>query len=115
MSEQVIPFQPIGAVVVVIPHATAKPETASGIILADTSYDPDTSGTVVAVGSFFCCASCEIERETPFAIGDRVLFGRGAGSALDGGAFGLVGEPFLLLQEAEILAVLDPAVVCEVV
>jgi co-chaperonin GroES (HSP10) len=111
----VIPFKPIGSVVVVISHASAQPETASGIILADVTYDADTSGTVIAVGNRFCCESCEQDREAPFAIGDRVLFGRGAGSEIDGAAVGVPGDTFLLLREAEILAVLAPDAVCEVV
>jgi co-chaperonin GroES (HSP10) len=111
----VIPFVPIGPVVVVLPHASAPTETASGIVLADVDYDPATSGTVIAVGSQFCCASCAAERDSPFAIGDRVLFGRGAGSEVDGAAFGVVGDTFLLMREDEILAVLDEAALCEVV
>lgn len=112
---QVIPFQPLGSVVIVIPHASQQPTTESGIQLADVYHDVETSGTVVAVGSAFCCQACEREREAPVAIGDRVLFGRGAGSVVAGDPFGLPGESFLLLQEAEILAVLHPAAVCEVV
>ena len=111
----VIPFQPIGATVIVIPAQSQRPETESGIVLADVEYNPETSGTVVAVGSQFRCAACECEREAPFAIGDRVLFGRGAGMDIDGAPFNLRGETFVLLQEAEILAVLDETAVCEVV
>lgn len=110
----VIPLQPIGAVVVVIPHASAKPETPSGIILADVQHDVETSGTVVAVGSGFLCAGCACEREDPVNIGDRVLFGRGSGSEIDGAPLGLVGETFLLLQETELLAVLAAEVEAEV-
>lgn len=110
----VIPFLPIGSVVIVIPAHSQQPETASGIVLADVHHDIETSGTVIAVGTQFCCAACEGEREKPFVIGDRVLFGRGAGQDVDGSPFGLPGETFVLLQEAEILAVLDPTAVCEV-
>lgn len=111
----VIPFRPVGSVVVVLPHKSAQPETASGIILADVHHDVETSGTVIAVGSAFMCHSCECEREDPVKVGDRVLFGRGAGSEIDGSPFGLVGESFLLLQEAELLAVLAADVEVEVV
>lgn len=112
---QVIPFQPLGSVVVVIPHATEQPATESGIQLADVYYTPETSGTVIAVGSAFCCHACEGARDAPVQIGDRVLFGRGAGSVISGEPFGLPAETFLLVQEAEILAVLNPATVGEVV
>lgn len=113
--DHVIPFQPVGSVVVVTPHKTPPKSTPSGIVLADVGHDTETSGTVIAVGSYFCCPACDSEREAPFAIGDRVLFGRGAGSEIDGAPFGLLGESFLLIQESEILAVLDAAVLCEVV
>lgn len=112
---RVIPFQPIGDVVIVLPDAPATPETASGIVLADVTYAPSTSGTIVAVGSHFCCPSCDVDRETPYAIGDRVVFGRGAGADIDGASVGVPGETFLLLREGEILAVVAAEAVCEVV
>lgn len=112
---QIIPFQPLGSVVIVIPHASQQPTTESGIQLADVYHDVSTSGTVIAVGSAFCCRLCECERDAPVKIGDRVAFGRGAGSEIDGAPFGLPGETFLLLQEAELLMVLNPDAVCEVV
>lgn len=112
---QVIPFQPIGSVVVVLPHPPEPEQTASGIQIADVYEDVATSGTVIAVGTAFCCHACEGTREVPYRVGDRVLFGRGAGSEVSGDPFGLPGESFLLLQEAELMAVLNPAVACEVV
>lgn len=111
----VIPFKPLGAVVIVIPHANAPERTPSGIQIADVYDDAETSGTIVAVGSGFCCAHCEAQRDVPYAVGDRVLFTRGAGVDVDGGPLGLTGERFVLLQESELLAVVDPAAVCEVV
>lgn len=111
----VIPLQPIGDVVIVLPESPAVPSTASGIVLADVQYDPSTSGTIVAVGSHFCCAICAARRETPYAVGDRVVFGRGAGAEIDGASLGVPGETFLLLREPEILAVLAAEAVCEVV
>jgi co-chaperonin GroES (HSP10) len=111
----VIPFQPIGAVVIVLPADSTPETTASGIQLADVTYDPSTSGTIVAVGDGFCCAACASAREVSYRVGDRVLFGRGAGAEIDGSPFGLPGERFLLLQEAELLAILTPDAVCEVV
>ena len=112
---RVIPFKPIGSVVVVIPHDPPPVETSSGIVLADVQYDVSTSGTIIAVGDRFCCVACEGERPVEYAIGDRVLFGRGAGSEVDGAPFGLAGETFLLLREADILAVVNSETVCEVV
>lgn len=111
----VIPFRPVGSVVVVIPHQTAQTETASGIVLADVYHDAETSGTIVAVGNQFCCEACEQTREVSYQIGDRVLFTRGAGCEVDGAPLGVPGERFLLLREAELLAVLEPAAMCEVV
>lgn len=111
----VIPFIPVGPVVVVLPHKNAQPQTVSGIVLADVHHDAETSGTIIAVGSAFLCASCAKGRETPYAVGDRVVFDRGAGLEIDGAPLGLPGETFLLLQEKELWAVLDEAALCEVV
>lgn len=111
----VIPFQPVGPVVVVVPHPNQPLSTASGIQLADVYHDAETSGTIIAVGSAFYCEACGQTRPTPYAVGQRVLFGRGAGQEIDGQPFGLIGERFLLIQESELLAVLEEDAVCEVV
>lgn len=111
----VLPIQPIGPVVLVLPADSAPLSTASGITLADVTYDPSTSGTIVAVGSRFCCESCDVVREVDYQVGDRVLFGRGAGSEIDGASVGVPGESLLLLKESELLAVLPAGALCEVV
>lgn len=111
----IVPFQPLGSTVVVIPHPNAPTQTASGIVLADVYHDAETSGTVIAVGSAFCCEGCEQARPDPVKIGDRVLFDRGAGMEIDGAPLGCCGDKFLLLQERELLAVLHPTAVGEVV
>lgn len=111
----VIPFHPLGDVVIVLPQVSAPLITASGIQLADVTYDPATSGTIVAVGDGFRCAACGTVRPMALSVGDRVVFSRGAGAEIDGSPFGLPGERFLLLREAELLAVLAPDAVCEVV
>jgi co-chaperonin GroES (HSP10) len=111
----VVPFQPLGSTVVVLPHANTPTQTASGIVLADVYHDAETSGTVIAVGSAFCCEVCEHDRPDPVKVGDRVLFDRGAGMEIDGAPLGLPGDKFLLLQERELLAVLNADAECEVV
>lgn len=109
----ILPFQPVGPVVIVVPKQTEQPKTASGIQLADVYDEPETSGMIVAVGTGFRCPSCEAQREPDYKVGDFVVFSRAAGEVLP---FALEGQDCLLLQESELLAVVtDPAAVCEVV
>jgi chaperonin GroES len=107
-----LPFTPLGPVVIVRPKAAPAPSSPGGLVqLADTGYQPETCGLVVAVGSSFRCEACDETRPPTVAVGEWVLFGRGAGGELDHG-----GTTYLVLHETEILAVIDdPALAVEMV
>lgn len=115
MTKTLLPFKPLGSVVIVVPHRNAPLASESGIQLADVTYEPETSGTIVAIGDGFRCACCEQAREVAVKVGDRVVFGREAGQAVDAEPLGFPGQTFVLLQESELWAVVDEAAVCEVV
>lgn len=112
MSEQIVPFVPLGPTVIVVPKRTEQAKTASGIQLADVHDTLETSGMVIAIGSGFRCACCEKARTADFAIGDFVIFDKAAGEILP---MDMEGRECLLLREEEILAVVSPTAVCEVV
>ena len=103
-------IRPLGSVVLVLPKAAAQPETESGIQLAQVTDEPETCGLVVAIGSNFQCSTCECEREAHVAVGDWVLFSRGAGEEVEQN-----GRKVVLLQESDILAVVDETAEAEVV
>ena len=103
-------IRPLGSVVLVLPKPAPTPETESGITLADVTYEPETCGLVVAIGSNFQCSACECEREAHVAVGDWVLFSRGAGEEVEQN-----GRTVVLLQESDILAVVDETAEAEVV
>lgn len=107
-----LPFQPVGPVVVVLPKKAEQPKTASGIHLADVGDEPETSGMIVAVGSGFRCSACECQREVEYKVGDLVVFRQSAGDIIP---FGAEGQECLLLHESDLLAVVNPDLVCEVV
>jgi co-chaperonin GroES (HSP10) len=109
----ILPFQPVGPVVIVAPKVTEPLKTESGIQLADVYENEPTSGMVVAVGTGFRCSCCEAARESDFQVGDLVVFDKAAGEILP---FAIEGEDCVLLKEDEILAVVtNPAAMCEVV
>jgi co-chaperonin GroES (HSP10) len=109
----ILPFAPLGPVVIVLPKASAPPSTESGIQIADIYNSEPTSGLVVAVGTGFRCSCCEAQREASVKVGDLVVFDRGSGELLP---YAVEGEDCVLLHEDELLAVVtSPAAVCEVV
>jgi chaperonin GroES len=77
--------------------------TAGGIIIPDTAREKPQQGEVVAVGPG---ARNEKGDLLPLdvKIGDRVLFGKYAGSEVT-----IDGEEFSIMKESDILGVLDGA------
>lgn len=112
MNDQILPFVPVGPTLIVVPRKTEPPKTASGIQLADVYDQPETSGMVIAIGTGFRCACCDKMREPEFQIGDFVMFDKASGEILP---LDIEGRECLLLREEEILAVVNPQAVCEVV
>ncbi|HHJ09688.1 MAG: co-chaperone GroES [Bacteroidetes bacterium] len=86
-------IKPLGDRVVIEP-AQAEEKTASGIIIPDTAKEKPQKGTVVAVSE---------SEENPLTvkIGDKVLYGKYAGTELT-----IDGNDYLIMKEEEILAVI---------
>lgn len=79
---------------VVIKPSPAETKTASGIIIPDSAKEKPQEGEVVAVGTG--------KKDEPMTvkIGDKVLYGKYAGTELK-----LNGEDYLIMREADILAI----------
>lgn len=79
---------------VVIEPAAAEEKTASGIIIPDTAKEKPQRGTVVAVGPG------KKDEPTTVKVGDTVLYGKYSGTEIQ-----LTGRDYLIMREADILAV----------
>tara|TARA_R110001606_G_scaffold346320_1_gene495277 strand:- start:74 stop:391 length:318 start_codon:yes stop_codon:yes gene_type:complete len=77
--------------------------TAGGIIIPDTAKEKPQQGEVVAVGPGARNENGEL-LPLDVAVGDRVLFGKYAGSEVT-----IDGEEFSIMKESDILGVLDSA------
>lgn len=85
---------------VVVKHLEAEETTPGGIVLPDTARERPSEGRIVSVGSGRVLAD---GRRVDLQVneGDRVLFSRYAGTDVD-----VNGDELLILNEADILAVL---------
>lgn len=92
--------EPIGDKVVV-KRIEADSKTAGGLVLPDAAQDKPQQGRVLSVGDGVRLASGE---RVPHQVqeGDRVVFGRYAGSEVI-----VDNEELLIMSEGEILAVLE--------
>ena len=80
---------------VIVEPAAAETKTASGIIIPDTAQEKPQKGTVVAVGNG--------KKDEPMTVkvGDTVLYGKYAGTE-----FKYEGSDYLIMREADILAII---------
>ena len=87
-------FKPLADRVLVEP-VQAETKTASGIIIPDTAKEKPQEGTVVAVGTG------TPDEPLTVKVGDRVLYGKYAGSELK-----LDGKDYLIVREGDLLGIL---------
>jgi len=87
-------FKPLADRVLVEP-VQAETKTASGIIIPDTAKEKPQEGTVVAVGTG------KPDEPLTVKVGDRVLYGKYAGSELK-----LDGKDYLIVREGDLLGIL---------
>ena len=87
-------FKPLADRVLVEP-VQAETKTASGIIIPDTAKEKPQEGTVVAVGNG------KPDEPMTVKVGDRVLYGKYAGSELK-----LDGKDYLIVRESDLLGIL---------
>ena len=88
--------RPLGNRVLVKADERREKKTAGGIIMPEQAQERPNQGIVVSVGP----------RSENVAEGDRVLYGKYAGSEVAVG-----GEPFLIMAEDDILMTLRGAAV----
>ena len=86
-------FQPLGNRVL-IERIEEPTTTASGIIIPDNAKEKPLSGNVVAV-------SKKISDTGSIAVGDKVVFGKYAGTELS-----LDGKTYLVMDRKDILGIL---------
>lgn len=86
--------QPLGSRVL-IRVLVEESVTASGLVIPDTAKEKGQRGEIVAVGD---------DEDLKVAVGDRVLFAKYAGTELS-----LDGDEHLIMEAADLLAVLRPA------
>ena len=80
---------------VLVEPAPAEQKTASGIIIPDTAKEKPQEGTVVAVGNG------KPDEPMTVKVGDRVLYGKYAGSELK-----LDGKDYLIVRESDLLGII---------
>lgn len=86
---------------VVIQQLDADEKTSGGILLPDTAKEKPTQGEVMAVGKGLTLSNGRVV-ELTVKEGDRVLFGRYAGTEVK-----LGGDEFKIVSENDILCVLE--------
>ena len=83
-----------------------EPELKSpgGIVIPDTAKDKPMEGEVVAVGPGARAEDGHVQR-LDVRTGDRVMFAKWSGTEIK-----LDGEELMIMKEADLLGVIDPAV-----
>jgi chaperonin GroES len=83
----------------VVKRIAEETTTKGGIIIPDTAKEKPASGEVLAVGAGKVSKDGK-RRPIDIAVGDRVLFGKYAGTEIK-----IDGEDHLILREDDVLAV----------
>ena len=92
-------LKPVGDRIIIKPMEKEE-TTASGIVLPDSAKEKPQEGKVVAVG--FRRTEKGERQELDVKEGDRVIFSKYAGTELK-----YEGVEYLIMREADILAILD--------
>ena len=80
---------------VLVKPTPAEEKTVGGIIIPDSAKEKPLQGEVLAVGKG------TKDEEMVVAVGDRVLYGKYAGTELE-----WEGEKYLIMRQSDILAIL---------
>jgi chaperonin GroES len=86
---------------VLVKRLEHEEKTAGGIIIPDTAKEKPQEGRVIAVGPGKVL-DCGNLRAPVVKAGDRILFGKYAGSDVK-----IDGEEHIIMREDDILAILD--------
>ena len=86
---------------VIVKRIEAERTTASGIVIPDTAGEKPDQGEVIAVGNGKVGDDGKVR---PMAVkaGDRVLFGKYSGQAVE-----VEGEELLVMREEDIMGVVE--------
>ena len=87
-------FKPLADRILIEPTA-AETTTASGIIIPDTAKEKPHEGIVVAAGPG------KVDEPTTVKVGDKVLYGKYAGSELK-----VDGKDYLIVKESDLLGII---------
>ena len=80
---------------VVVRRLEQEEKTRGGIIIPDTAKEKPQEGTVIAVGPG------KVDEPTTVKAGDKVLYGKYAGSELK-----LDGKDYLIVKESDLLGII---------
>ncbi len=86
---------------VLIKRSESEAKSAGGIIIPDSAQEKTQIGSVVAVGDGKVLADGTV-RALKVKAGDRVIFGKYAGSE-----FSFDGEDYMILKEEELLGIVQ--------
>jgi chaperonin GroES len=86
---------------VIVKPAAAEEKTAGGIIIPDTAKEKPQEGNVLAVGPGKL-QDDGTRRPVGVAVGNKVLFGKYAGTEIT-----IDGEELLVLRESDLLGVIE--------
>jgi chaperonin GroES len=86
---------------VIVRRLEEERKSAGGIVIPDTAKEKPIQGEIVAVGKGKILENGEI-RPLDVKVGDKVLFGKYAGTEVKVGA-----EELLVMREEDVVAVID--------
>jgi chaperonin GroES len=101
MSERLTPLRDR----IIVKREPEQEQTAGGIYIPDSAREKSTVGTVVAVGKGKLTEEGKII-PLDVKVGDRILFGKYAGSEAKRYHFESEGEELIVMKEDEVLGVL---------
>lgn len=100
MSKNTPKIRPLGDRLVVEPKETAEEKTAGGILIPDTSKEKPSEGTVVAIGDGKWNTDGK-KQPLQVKIGDRILYGKYAGTAFK------LDKEYLVMREDDVMGILE--------
>jgi len=104
MSEKLTPLRDR----IIVRREPEQEKTAGGIYIPDSAREKSTVGTVIAVGKGKVTDDGKIV-PLDVKLGDRILFGKYAGSEAKRYHFESEGEELIVMKEEEVLGVLETA------
>ena len=86
---------------IVVRRQEEETKTAGGIVIPDTAKEKPIEGTVAAVGRGKILDNGTV-REPDVKVGDKVLFGKYAGTEVE-----LNGEKLVVMREEDIMGIIE--------